>query len=104
MNQPRSIQVPQDSDRSRYGALLTISIELNEISDLKIQKGIESVIRDCIGDRPKTEAWSVWIRTSGGHCQVTVKGPTQTRERFFFDDTHMLPEKIRDWLASYPFR
>ena len=44
------------------------------------------------------------IRASFGHCQVTVKAPTQTRERMFFDDIHALPEKIRDWLDSYPFR
>lgn len=80
------------------------SIELNGIADLEIKKRIEGVIRDCIGARPIEEDWKVQIRASLGHCQVTVKAPTQTRERIFFDDIHALSEKIRSWLASYPFR
>jgi hypothetical protein len=84
---------------------LTISIELNELSDPEIQKGVETVIRGCIGDRPKEEEdWKVYIYSSSGYCQVTVKGPTQTRGRFFFDRDHTLPEKVRNWLESYPFR
>jgi hypothetical protein len=84
---------------------LTISIELNELSDPEIQKRIESVIRGRIGDRPKDEEdWKVWIYSSSGYCQVTVRGPSQTRGRFFFDHSHTLPEKVRDWLESYPFR
>jgi hypothetical protein len=82
---------------------LTISIELNELSDPEIQKRIESVIRGCIGDRPK-EDLKVWIYSSSGYCQVTVKEPSQTCGRFFFDHSHTLPEKVRDWLESYPFR
>jgi len=83
---------------------LAISIELNEISDRDIKKAIESVIRDCIGDRPMEEDWRVWIRASLDHCRVTVEGPNPTRERIFFDDIRALPEKIRNWLESYPFR
>ena len=83
---------------------MAISIDLNGIADLEINKRIEGVIQDCIGDRPIEEVWKVQIRASFGHCQVTVKAPTQTRERMFFDDIHALPEKIRDWLDSYPFR
>jgi hypothetical protein len=83
---------------------LAISIELNEISDRKIQNTIESVIRGCIGDLRKDEDWRIWIHASGGYCQVVVKGPSQTRERFFFDDVGVLPQKIRDWLELYPFR
>jgi len=83
---------------------LAISIELNEISDVAVKRNVESVIRGCIGDRLKEEDWKVWIHASGGHCQVTVKGPTQTRERFFFEDVYALGEKVRTWLESYPFR
>ena len=83
---------------------MTVSIELNEVSDPEIKKRIEGVIRDCIGVRSNEEVWKVQIRASFGHCEVTVRGPTQTRERIFFDDIHALPEKIRDWLESYPFR
>jgi hypothetical protein len=83
---------------------LTISIELNELSDPEIQKRIENVIRGCIGDRPKEEDWKVWIHSSSGYCQVTVKGPSQTRGKFFFDHDLTLPEKVREWLAAYPFR
>jgi hypothetical protein len=83
---------------------LAISIELNGISDPFIKEKVERVIRDCIGDRPTVEDWEIQIRASFGHCQVTVKAPNQTRERMFFDDIHALPEKIRTWLESYPFR
>jgi hypothetical protein len=84
---------------------LTISIELNELADPEIKQRIESVIRDCIGDRPKQEEdWKIWIYSSSDYCQVTVKGPSQTRGRFFFDHGHTLPEKVRDWLEAYPLR
>lgn len=83
---------------------MTISIELNELSDPEIQRKTESVIRGCIGDRPKDEDWKVWICSSSGYCQITVKGPSQTRGRFFFDYDRTLPEKVREWLESYPFR
>ena len=75
---------------------MAISIELNGISDLQIEDRIEGVIRDCIGDRPIEEDWKVQIHAWFGHCDVTVKAPTQTRERMFFDDIYVLPEKIRD--------
>lgn len=83
---------------------MAISIEVNEIPDLEIKKSMESVIRDGIGDRPTEEDWKVWIRASGCHREVVVQGPTQTRRRFFFDDIHTLPEKIGNWLETYPFR
>ena len=82
---------------------MAISIELNGISDLEIKNRIQGVIRDCIGVRPMEEDWKVQICAQFGHCQVTVKAPTQRRERMFFDDIHALPEKIRSWLESYPF-
>lgn len=83
---------------------MAISVELNEISDLDIKRKIETAIRGCIGDRLKEGDWKVWIRDLAGPCQVTVVGPTQTRERFFYDDIRTLPEKIRNWLESYPLR
>jgi hypothetical protein len=79
-------------------------MELNEISDPEIKQKTESVIRECIGDRPKGEDWQVWIYSSSGHCQVVVKGPSQTRERFFFENPQTLPRKVRDWLQAYTFR
>ena|SRR5579872_6997524 len=80
---------------------ITLERHLTEAS----RSRIESVIRDCIGDRPKEEEdWKIWIYSSSGYCQVTVKGPSQTRGRFFFDHGHTLPEKVRDWLESYPLR
>jgi hypothetical protein len=83
---------------------LAISIELNEISDPEIKESTERVIRNCVGDRPKEEEWRVWIHSLGGYCQITVKGPSQTRERLFFNDIHTLPKKIHEWLDAYPFR
>lgn len=81
---------------------MALSIETNEISDSEIRKQVESVILGCIGERPKEEDWKVRICRVAGLCEVTVKGPVQTRRRLFYDENHMLPKKIRDWLELYP--
>jgi hypothetical protein len=83
---------------------VAISVELNDFSDLEIHQEIERAIRDCIGVRPNEEEWKVWIRASGIHCEIKIKGPTQTREKFFFEDGHPLGERIRKWLLLYPLQ
>ncbi len=55
-----------------------------------------------IGQRKKVGR--SWICSSSGYCEVTAKGPSQTRRKVFFDHDHTLPEKVRDWLELYPFR
>jgi hypothetical protein len=83
---------------------LAIFIELNEITDPRTRDEIESVFQAFLGDRPEREDWRVWIHNIGGHCQVVLKGPNQTRERVFFDEFSKLAEKIRSCLDLYPFR
>jgi hypothetical protein len=89
---------------TRKDGSLAISIELNEISEPEIRQRIENVIRGCIGDRPNDEDWKVWIRDLAGLCEVTVQGPIQTRKRLFYDDTHLLAQKVREWLEAYPLK
>ena len=78
------------------------SIELNELSNTETGAKIERLIRDSIADVEKD--WKAWIYVSSNYCQVVIKGPTQTRERFFFDDVETLPNKIGEWLSLYPLR
>ena len=82
---------------------LAISFELNEIWDPAVQRAVEAVIRDCIGERRREQDWKIWIHGSSDYCRVVVDGP-QKRERFFFESMQLLPEKIREWLELYPFR
>lgn len=83
---------------------MTISIALNEFADAEVGKKVEGEIVRCIGDRPADEKWDVWIHVFPDCCRIVLKGPAQTRERFFFDDVHKLQQSIRDWLESYPLK
>ena len=83
---------------------MSVSTELNQLSDGDLSAKIERIIQDCIGDLAEGKDWKVWIYSSSDYCQIVIKGPTQTRERFFFDDGQTLPEKISEWLTMYPFR
>ncbi len=82
---------------------MTISIERGEISDAETGNQIENVIRDCLGARP-TEDWKASIELSGRFCEITIKGPVQTRSATFYDERAKLPEKIAEWLTLYPLR
>jgi hypothetical protein len=79
-------------------------MELNELPDADLRVRIEGVIRTCIGVLAKNKDWKVWIYSSPDWCQIVIQGPTQTRDRFFFDDTEALAGKIQDWLGAYPLR
>ena len=81
---------------------MTISIELNEISNPELKNRTEDAIRDCIENRPSDEDWKIWIHALGRSYRVVVKGPIQTRERLFFEEIRTLPERIRNWLELYP--
>jgi hypothetical protein len=96
----RDFRLPGSSVAQKEDSL-AIFIELNEISEPELRQSIEDVIRGCIGDRPNDEDWRVWIRDLAGPCEITVKGPLQTRKRLFFEDARLLPEKIREWLNGY---
>ncbi len=85
------------------GPLRVISFEVNELSNAQTRQAVEAVIRNCIGERPGTEEWKIWIYSSPAFSQVVIQAPHQKRERFFFDGSRRLPEEIRDWLESYPF-
>jgi hypothetical protein len=81
---------------------LAIAFEANEIADPGTKDDIENVFRAFVAHRAEKEEWSMSIRSMAGCHQVTVKGPSQTREKLFFDEISMLPEKIRVWLDLYP--
>ncbi|HZP33726.1 MAG TPA: hypothetical protein VFB23_10240 [Candidatus Acidoferrales bacterium] len=83
---------------------MTLSVELNELPDAESGQQIEAVIRRLLGDRLKDEEWKLWIYASATYCRVVVKGPVQKREKFFFDGAAALPEKVGQWLESYPLR
>ena len=83
---------------------MSIIIELNELPDVEIQKAAEKVICDSIGDRPPGEEWRVSIEASPDYCRILIKGPNQSRGKFFFDQGNSLPNAISNWLQTYPFR
>jgi len=83
---------------------LSISFELDEISDPDIKKKVETVIQGCIGPRPDEEVWKISIENLAGCWSVILKAPIQTRKRLFFEEACELPRKIREWLESYPLR
>ena len=84
---------------------MAVIINVDEIPDRQIREKAESVIRDWVGRRSEAENWNVWIYASFGaptYCEVTVQGPTYTREKVFFEDIAALPAAVRDWLRLYP--
>lgn len=83
---------------------MAIFFELNEVADAEIKRQIESEFVRCMGDRPAEEHWKVWIHDLQSCHRVVVKGPTQTRDRLFFEDIRETPRAIRNWLESYPIR
>jgi hypothetical protein len=82
---------------------LAISIEQNDLPNQELRQKVVDTIRDCIGDRPN-EDWKVSIRNLVGYYEITVKGPLQTRQKFFFDAAPKLPAIVRTWLESYPLK
>jgi hypothetical protein len=83
---------------------LPIAFELNEISNPEVKERTEDAIRACIGVRPEEEVWKIWIHDLTGCFRVVLKAPIQTRDRMFFEDAEALPQKVREWLESYPLR
>jgi hypothetical protein len=83
---------------------LPVSFELNGILNPEVKKKTEDVIRACIGARPEEEVWKIWIHSFSGCFRVVLKAPIQTRDRTFFEDGRALPQKVREWLESYPLR
>ena len=66
------------------------------------QGEVEGAIRECIGEPPRGEDWSVSLRRSPFYCEVRVKTPRQTRRRMFVHDLSELAKAVTDWLVSYP--
>lgn len=83
---------------------MAIAIEVNEVRDPEVSQRLEAIIHGCLGNRPVEEGWMVSILDFGHAYQVTVKGPQPKREQVFFGAVQALPDKVRDWLESYPFR
>lgn len=83
---------------------LPVSFDLDDVPNRDTQEDIETVIRGYIGHRPQEEEWRVSIRAGSGYWEVVIKGPQPTRRQTFYDDFHVLPQNIQNWLGSYPFR
>lgn len=83
---------------------LPVSFDLDDVPNRDTQEDIERVVRRYIGHRPQGEDWRVSIRAGSGYWEVIIKGPQPTRRQTFYDDFHVLPQNIQNWLGSYPFR
>jgi hypothetical protein len=86
---------------------MAVMVEVNEIPDPQIRHEAESIVREWVGRRSQSENWKVRIYTSFGgrtYSEVIVEGPSQKRQKSFFDDIEALPEAIRRWLRLYPLK
>jgi hypothetical protein len=81
---------------------VAIFMEQNEIADAGTRHEVENVFRSFLRNRSETENWTISIRRMAGSYEIRAAGPSQTREKLFFDDDSSLPEKVRVWLELYP--
>jgi hypothetical protein len=81
-------------------------VDFNQDWDFHVRIAIENALRKCIPEPPKDEDWIVSLAAgfAQSYCEVSVKTPSQTRTRFFFEDPHSLPKAITDWIHLYPLR
>jgi len=83
---------------------MSLSLHFTGYWDAATQGQLEKAIRECIGEPPKDQEWSVSLSRSFSllSCDVRVKTLHQTRSRMFLDDLSALPKAITDWLNLYP--
>jgi hypothetical protein len=85
---------------------MAITFEVNQIPDREVKEKVEQVIQDFIGSRRKEGDWRIWIYAStaipSNYFQVILKGPTQGRERMFFENIKHLDRALSEWLSLYP--
>ena len=81
---------------------MSLSLNFTGDWDAATQGELESAIRECIGEPPRGEDWSVSLRRSSFFCDVRFKTLRQTRSRMFMDDLSALSKAITDWLMAYP--
>lgn len=83
---------------------MAVLVEFDLRLDPATREAIERAVRELLESVPEEENWGVSIQALAGGWFVTVKGPVQKRERLFFNEEQLLPEKIRNWLGLYPLR
>lgn len=87
---------------------MALTFEVNQAPDREIKEKLEQVIQDFIGNRQEHEEWCVWMYAFAGtlpnYFSVVVKGPTQKREKMFFEDAKNLDQGLFEWLNLYPLQ
>lgn len=83
---------------------MAVLLEFDLKLDSPIREAIERAVRELLESLPEEENWKVSTQALAGGWFVTVQGPVQKRERLFFNEEQLLPEKIRNWLGLYPLR
>jgi hypothetical protein len=81
-----------------------LHIEVDGVWDLEARARIEGTIRDCVGEPPRDEEWTVSVSIFDSYSVVLVKTPHQTRRKMFFSEVSKLSEAIPEWLQQYPLR
>lgn len=81
-----------------------LRIDLDGVWDLEVRTRIEGAIRDCVGEPPSGEDWSVSVSIFDSYSVVIVKTTHQTRRKMFFSEVSKLSEAIPEWLQQYPLR
>ena len=81
---------------------LTVNFEGLWTSDTKTR--LEKALRECVGEPPGDEEWSLAVSSYGRYCIVLVKTAQQTRRKVFFLRAAELAEAIPMWLEQYPLQ
>jgi hypothetical protein len=83
---------------------MSLLIDFDGLWDGGSETRVESALRECIGQPPGDEEWSVAVTSYGSYCMVFVKTAQQTRRKMFFLSASELAEALPVWLKQYPLR
>jgi hypothetical protein len=83
---------------------MALRIDFDGFWDWGTTRRIEGALRQCLGDPPSGEEWSVSVTSFGSYCVVLVKTNHQTRRKLFLLHPFELTEAIPNWLKQYPLQ
>jgi hypothetical protein len=73
-------------------------IDVDGVSDSKAEAGIESAIRECVGEPPRDEEWNMSVSSREDQSCVVVRTPRQALRKIFFSHFWNLSAAIPAWL------
>ena len=83
---------------------MSLGIGIEGIADPAKRLDIETAIRECVGDPPGDEQWSIVAVFYEGSCTLLLKTPKLSRTKLLVYDGTEPTDVVRDWLRLYPMR